>query len=350
MDAALPCKEQAWRARVGNHKSLLLKEMDVNNPTPQDNLAAQPSKCPSDLEVSESCLEPECSPNHKSPHANTPAIAKTLVLDDFLAVIEEARSSLKMPSEELSLGSLGLSQKTSSAVTRLLKDTIELHQGQVFTMVNALLEPVGDDIYGEEIKTVFAPRHQVSPERQWDVLRRVLELGLQIVVALPSKDSAHLDRKAQKSLVSALRKVSEKLRAAVRDDRLRGKLDLLPAKPEFWKVPWALQEAAETLESAANLKVTRIRRGSPNPQIRYTLYLANWVKTCTGRPHYALLADLIEAAFQASGKKPPKWINRLEIEMTRQNKYRARLVQILLAQPHPLSVRQPPAPPNNLTN
>jgi len=323
----------------------------VNHPTPQDNLAAQPSQRPSDLEASEPCLEPECTANHKSPNANTPIKTdKALVLDDFLAVIEDARRWFEIAPAELSLDSLGLSQKTRSAVTRMLNDTIELHQGQVFTTVNPLLDHLGDDIYGEEIETVFAPRRQVSPERQRDVLCRVLELMLQIVVALPSKDSAHLDRKAQKSLVSALRKLSEELHAAVRDDRLRGQLDLLLAEPEFWKVSWALQDAAETLESAANLKMNRFRRGSPNPQIRCTLYLANWVKRCTGRPHYALLADLIEAAFQASGKKPPKWIDRLEIEMTRKNKYCARLGQVLLSQPHPLSVRQPPAPPNDLTN
>jgi hypothetical protein len=111
-----------------------------------------------------------------------------------------------------------------------------------------------------------------------------------------------------------------------------------------------MQNAAEILESVANLKVIKVRRGSPNPQVRFTLYLANWVKRGTGRPHYALLSDLIEAAFQASGKKPPKWIERLEIEMNREIKYRAKWGQMLLSQPHPLSVRQPAAPPNNLTN
>jgi hypothetical protein len=136
-------------------------------------------------------------------------------------VIEEARRSFKIAPAELSLGSLGLSQKTSSAVTRMLNDTIELHQGQVFTTVNPLLDRVGDDIYGEEIKTVFAPRHQVSPERQRDVLRRVLELMLQTIVSLPSKDPARLDKKAQRSLASTLRRLSEKMSTAVRDDGIR---------------------------------------------------------------------------------------------------------------------------------
>ena len=123
--------------------------------------------------------------------------------------------------------------------------------------------------------------------------------------------------------------------AAVRDDGIRAKLELLPAKPELWKLPWAMQNAAEILESVANLKVIKVRRGSPNPQVRFTLYLANFVKRCTGRPHYALLADLIGAAFQAAGRKPPKWIDRLEIEMNREIKYRAKCGQMLLSQPHP---------------
>jgi hypothetical protein len=151
-------------------------------------------------------------------------------------------------------------------------------------------------------------------------------------------------------LASALSRLSEKVRVAACDGRIRAKLELLPGKPELWKLPWAMQNAAEILESVANLKVNKIRRASSNPQVRITLYLANWVKVCTGRPHYALLADLIEAAFQASVKKPPKWINRLEIEMNREIKCRAKWGQMLLSAPHPISAGQPPAPPSKLTD
>jgi|SRR5579863_4685047 len=155
---------------------------DVNNGTLQDDFVAKCTNRLADLEGKQPCLEPECSPTHKSPDANTPIkTATALVLDDFLAVIAEARRSFKIAPAELSLGNLGLSQKISSAVTRLIKDTVELHQGQVFTMVNPLLKPLGDDIYGEEIRTLFAPRHQLSPGRQGDVLRRVLDLGLQVM-------------------------------------------------------------------------------------------------------------------------------------------------------------------------
>jgi hypothetical protein len=46
--------------------------------------------------------------------------------------------------------------------------------------------------------------------------------------------------------------------------------------------------------------------------------MAGWLEASTGTKQYAPLANLIAAAFAAaSDKEPPKWVDRLAIEMHR---------------------------------
>ena len=327
----------------------------MKNRKPQSNLASKHFSGSPDLEETGRNLKHECLFDDKSPDTSPPTeILNVLVLDDFLAQINEACRSFKIALPELSLDRLGLSRKTSNTVERIFQDTIERHQRQIVTTAHSLLDDLGDDIYGEEIETEFAPRHLVALARQRDALRRVLELGLQVIVSLPSeypcpRDGKALDGKAQKSLISALRRRSEEVCDAADDDVIRAKLELLSAVPKLKELSSAMQSAAEVLDSVARMKVIKVRQGSPNPQVRFALYLVNWIKTCASRPNYAVLADLIQAAFYASKKEPPAWTNRLEIEMNREIKSRAKWAQALLSRPYPAPVQQPPAAPSNLT-
>lgn len=291
----------------------------------QDKLAAQSSISPSTFEFGDSGNNPEGSYKETSPGVHSPAPSRrSLVLDDVLFQIGEAYRTFKITPVELSMSQLGISPKTGVALARMLRETIERHQGEIFTMRHPVLESIGDDIYEDEMKTGFAPRYHVSPGRQTEVLRKVLELGIQVVAVLPSKNSDHLDGKALKSLASNASKLSEKIRAAASDPHVQERMNFLPGVPQIRKLSTDAQVTAQILNSLAKLKVKVERFASPNPQIRFALYLAGWIDACSGRQRYALLADLLEAAFRASNKNPPKWINRLEIEMNRRRQYGAK--------------------------
>jgi hypothetical protein len=72
---------------------------------------------------------------------------------------------------------------------------------------------------------------------------------------------------------------------------------------------------------------------SPKPQVRFALYLAGWIEACTGRKHYKHLQTLAVAAFAAADRhrEPPKWVDRLEIEMNRKMKKRRRWFKMISA-------------------
>lgn len=80
--------------------------------------------------------------------------------------------------------------------------------------------------------------------------------------------------------------------------------------------------AGSTLKTIAKRKLHRILPDSPNPQVRFALYMAGWTEKCTGQPRYDLLKTLIQAAFHSAGKTVPKWVERLEIEMQSKKKRR----------------------------
>jgi hypothetical protein len=61
---------------------------------------------------------------------------------------------------------------------------------------------------------------------------------------------------------------------------------------------------------------------SPNPQVRFAMYLVRWIVACTGRKHYRNLQTLAAATFVAAGHEPPAWVDRLEIDMNRRRKKR----------------------------
>jgi len=90
-----------------------------------------------------------------------------------------------------------------------------------------------------------------------------------------------------------------------------------------------LQWISELLNLVSSeTQVVRLRIDSPNPQVRFALYLAGWIDACTGRKHYKQLRALAAAAFIAGDRhrEPPKWIDRLEIEMNRKMMKRRRLI------------------------
>jgi hypothetical protein len=88
--------------------------------------------------------------------------------------------------------------------------------------------------------------------------------------------------------------------------------------------------AADALAVIASPKVRKIRTDSPNPQVRFAMYLVGWIEHGTGRQHYEDLTELIEAAFAAAGKHPPRWVGRLAVEMNYKRRLRKNWAKTLL--------------------
>jgi hypothetical protein len=82
---------------------------------------------------------------------------------------------------------------------------------------------------------------------------------------------------------------------------------------------WAAGRLKEVL---AHTRLVKSRLSSPNPQVRFALYIAGWFEASTGRVQYELLETLITAAFLAAGSETPKWASRLAIEMHSQRRWR----------------------------
>jgi hypothetical protein len=238
---------------------------------------------------------------------------------------------LRQPSFDLSDISSYIGAKL--AIAKLVGASVSLHGNDIFSTVHPLLDKVGKDIYGEEIETEFELRRRILANRIEPVLQRALELGLQTVVTLPAKYAKERHTsKAILALGNALVDLSVRLSEATRSHDVNGRLQLYFDEQNtrafsLYHVAQEMQLAGTTLEAVARRRVKRYRLNSPNPQVSFAIYLANWIETCTGQPHYAILKTLIEAAFQAAGRVSPKWIDRLEIEMHAHRKHRQAFVR-----------------------
>jgi hypothetical protein len=186
-----------------------------------------------------------------------------------------------------------------------------------------LLEELGPDIYGEMVKTAGSPRPRIIDASVKPVLRKALELALQTIVQLPSRDPREYSSKRVLALASALSKLGEKVSDARRETELRARIDCIfgedhASRALLKKVGEEMQLAGKALQTIAKTKARRVKTDIPNPQARWAVWFARCIREWTGRPHYAFLATLLDAAFQSAGKPVPKWVGRLEIEQHRE--------------------------------
>ena len=136
------------------------------------------------------------------------------------------------------------------------------------------------------------------------------------------------------ALGTALLELSARLSEASSSHEVNGRLRLYFDEPNTqtfspYHVAQEMQLAGTTLEAIARRRVKRYRLNSPNPQVSFAIYLANWIEASTGQPRYAILKTLIQAAFQAAGRVSPKWVERLEIEMHAHRKRRRASVPLI---------------------
>lgn len=252
-----------------------------------------------------------------------------LLIDDFLHWVEVAAKYAAERQQPFDVNKLLHYPGAKRALEKLVRATVKRHHGNVYAAHNPLLKELGENIYGALFREREPRRFRITDPFINPVLQKVLELGLRAIVSLPPRDEKPYTLKQFRSLAASLSKLAKKVRLA--DKRgVRERIELLsqPAsghKPELVTLAGEMESAARALESAAKLKVGRIRLASPNPQVAFAMYMAGFIKACTGRQHYESLKALLEASFHAIGKtKIPKWVDRLEVEMALQRKSRAK--------------------------
>jgi hypothetical protein len=256
-----------------------------------------------------------------------------LVLDDFLAQVEYARQSFKLQRPNFGLKEVESYPGSAPAVGRFVRDTLGWHHGEVCAKPHPLLDELGTKIYGAPINTAVYSGRTLSPALVGYVLRRVLELGLQTIVQLPPKDPRpEYSPKTILSLASALVKYGAKVGTALRETELRERIGFIlvedhATRNRLMQIEAEMQWAGKTLQAIVESKLKRLRLGSPNPQVRFALYLAGWIQACTGRPRYDLLEMLLDASFDSAGKAVPKWVGRLDVEMHLQRNQRKRWIR-----------------------
>jgi hypothetical protein len=257
-----------------------------------------------------------------------------LVLDDFLHAIVCARRSAKSQPPSFHLQDVERYPGAAPAVEKIVQETVDRHKGQLLVKPCPLLEDLGSKIYGYRIDTDAYSGRSISPTSVKSVLRRAVELGLQTIVQLPSRDSKEYNRKKLLSLASALSKYGADLSRVLCDEELAGRINCIfegayANRNRLMQAGEEMQWAGKTLERVAKTKLRRLRRDSPNPQVRFALYTADWIHASTGSRHYALLQALTEAAFYSAGKAAPKWVERLEIEKHSRKNLRKKWAQTL---------------------
>ena len=249
-----------------------------------------------------------------------------MVLDDCLNAIREMRRNFRLPAPTFGLQDMESHPRVKQAVTEFIESTVKKHDLGILARLDLFPpkpgwkvfedEPVGDPNY---------PRHRFLPDCAGEALRRTLEEAFQTIAQLPPEfPKPAIVARDIISLMSHLNKCADKVEMIrqqwpAMDGSLREVLDFA----DLGRLAERLKGEGKTLEqallSASTMKTVRI---NPKPQVSLILYLADWIEVGTDRKRYAFLDMLAEAAFEAAGKQPPKWIGRLAVEMTRKRALR----------------------------
>lgn len=256
-----------------------------------------------------------------------------LVLDDCLSEIARVRSQFGLNAPTFGLRQIEAEPAAKTTIEAVVKDITARHRSDICSKPHPLLAEVGKDIYGEPVKTSVYSGTQIRPDSVSQTLRRVIEVGLQTIVQLPSKEAKPVSTPRRlKSLALALRRSAEKLDAALGSAEVRRYIELWgdPAgRARVLRMPGEIRWGGDALNAVAGLKVTKVRTDSPNPQISLTMYIIGWVEAAAGKPNYEKVATLVRAAFCAAGKSTPKWTDRLPIEMHFKRKWRKTWASII---------------------
>jgi hypothetical protein len=260
-----------------------------------------------------------------------------LPLDDFLSAIDDTRAQFKLPKPHFGLEQLERGAGAKKALSEITAATKKKYGTEICSKRHFLLEELGLAIYAGKItNSAFSGYWRISPLHVDRALRRVFEIALQTLSQLPARDSKVARAKDKLvSLASHFSKLATKVDSAIQTEKRIGeylKGESSGERLRLLGLPAELRRAAETLKQVSSKsRIPKLRINSPKPQVRFALYLAGWIEACTGKKHYKHLQTLAAAAFAVADqdRDPPKWVDRLEIEMTRKMGRRRRWIKTI---------------------
>jgi hypothetical protein len=260
----------------------------------------------------------------------------SLSLDDVLETIVDIRAQFKLPKPHFGLEQIERGAGARKALSEIIEATKKKYGPEICSKRHSLLDELGLEVYAEEIKNIaFSGYWRLSPLHVDRALRRVFEIALQTLFQLPPRDPKVPRAKDELvSLASQFSKLAKRVDSVVRTDmRIGAYLDAtgLGERPRLLGLSAELRWASEMLNKvSSDIRIASLRMDSPKPQVRFALYLVGWIDTCTGKRHYKHLQTLAAAAADRH-REPPKWVDRLEIEMNRKMEKRRRWFKMISA-------------------
>jgi hypothetical protein len=270
-------------------------------------------------------------PNDKSaPKTQT----QGLTLDDYLHAAADIRRTFKLAEPGFALQDVECQAGVSAAVQAIVEEAIDRHGSEIYAKQHELVDTLGREVYGEWTQNPIYSGHRIRPASIKRVLRRTIEVGLQIAVQLPTKEKKTARAPNLGTLATRLERLAGKLEAALQHKEFRARMRIFGEEnignaDSLAQLGSELRRGAETIRAIAKLKVKRVLSDSRNPQIRWAMYFVQWITSSTGSQQYRELTALFEAAFLAAHKRAPAWVDRLAIEMNSKRKRRKAWVRTI---------------------
>jgi hypothetical protein len=223
---------------------------------------------------------------------------------------------------------------TRVAVQAIVDETVKRHGSEIYAKQHDLIADHGAPVYGEWTETQVYSGHRIAVDKIEMVLRRTIELGLQIGAHLPSQDQKPARMPKLKPLATSLDRLAAKVDAALGHEEVQARMGILSeenaSEGEFLpRLSMDLRRGAEAIRAMSKFKVRRVFSDSRNPQVRWAMYFVQWITSSTGSQQYGEITTLFGAAFVAAGKRTPRWVGRLAIEMNLKRKRRKKSVRTI---------------------
>jgi hypothetical protein len=276
-----------------------------------------------------------------------------LVLDDILVEIRATRWVHRLPEPKFGLEQIEREPRARSDAERIIKMTLDRHARKIYSRPDTLFVRICDIRRGKQLnKLGVYSRWRIPPIHAANILRTLLEKALQTIVQLPKKDAPLKDAKPDlKRLALHCEKLANEMGRVFKKGVVCHNAMVYfseghtPRLEQFYRQVQELRRNAETIRAIlVKSRSNKQKMDSPNPQVRLALSLVGWLETSTGRKQYERLKRLLYAAYAANGMETPPWVDRLEIEMTRDRTRRKAFAKSI-------TVQSPfPIPPQSLQN
>ena len=257
-----------------------------------------------------------------------------LTLDEYLHAAADMRRTFKLEEPSFDLRDVESEAGAGAAVQAIVDETVKRHGSEIYAKQHDLIADQGAPVYGGWTQTQVYSGHRIRADSIETVLRRAIELGLQIVAQLPSQDQKPGRMPKLKALAISLERLATRVDVALHHEEVQARMRILSEEnvshgqflPMLSK---DLRLGAEAIGAMATFKVRRVLSDSRNPQIRWAMYFVQWTTSSTGSQQYGEIATLFDAAFVAAGKRTPRWVGRLAIEMNLKRKRRKKSVRTI---------------------